>query len=85
MTVPANPKPTETTSVRICAEQLDFKAAFIRPNPYNGRPLHHKDFYRLWELAQDMNVAIGIHGGGGHMLNLGEDRFPAKEGFAVEH
>jgi predicted TIM-barrel fold metal-dependent hydrolase len=71
--------------LRYCAEKLGFKGVFVRPNPYKGRPLHHKDFYPLWELAQDLGVAVGIHGGAGRLVTLGEDRFPVKEGFAVEH
>lgn len=70
--------------MRHCAKEFGFKACFVRPNPYNGRPLHHKDFYPVWEQAQEMGMAIAIHGGGAQP-NLGADRFPSKEGFAVEH
>lgn len=70
--------------LRHCVREYGFKAAFIRPNPYNGRPLHHPDFYPLWAEAQDLDVAIGIHGGAA-VPNLGADRFPARQGHAVEH
>src|SRR5271170_616322 len=70
--------------MRYCAKEFGFKAGFVRPNPYNGRPLHHKDLYPLWEEAQAMGFGIAIHGGGAQP-NLGSDRFPSKEGFAVEH
>jgi predicted TIM-barrel fold metal-dependent hydrolase len=70
--------------LKYCAREFGFKSAFVRPNPYNGRPLHHKDFYPIWEVAQDMDIAIGVHGAAAQP-NLGEDRFPMAEGHAVEH
>ena len=70
--------------LRFCTKEFGFKAAYVRPNPQDGRPLHHPDFYPLWQEAQDLDVAIGIHGGAGQP-NMGSDRFPIKEGHAVEH
>lgn len=68
------------------AKELGFKAIFLRPNPYNGRSLHHPDFYPLWEACQDLDIAIGIHGGAAPIVkNLGDDRFPVEEGNAIHH
>jgi uncharacterized protein len=70
--------------LRFAVEKLGFRAAFVRPNPYQGRPLHHPDFYPLWEVAQGLNIPIGIHGGSGHVgSQLGSDRFT--EGKAMRH
>lgn len=72
--------------LRYCADELRFKAVFLRPNPYNGRALHHTDFYPLWQVAQDMDVAIGIHGGAAPIVkNLGDDRFRVQDGNALHH
>jgi predicted TIM-barrel fold metal-dependent hydrolase len=71
--------------LKYSVEELGFRGGFVRPNPYNGRPIHHPDFYPLWDAAQAMGVAIGVHGGAGQVVNLGGDRFPVKEGYAVEH
>lgn len=71
--------------LRYCGEELGFKAVFLRPNPYNGRSLHHEDYHPIWELAQDLDIGIAVHGGAAQAKNLGEDRFPASEGSAVSH
>jgi len=72
--------------VEFCVEKLGFKGVFVRPNPYNGRALHHRDFDPVWEVAQEMGVAVGIHGGDSNASNLGDDRFPAAEvGNALHH
>jgi predicted TIM-barrel fold metal-dependent hydrolase len=70
--------------LRFCTKELGFRSAFLRPNPYNGRPLHHKDFDPVWEAAQELDIAVGIHGGGAQ-ANLGDDRFPYSESFAMNH
>jgi predicted TIM-barrel fold metal-dependent hydrolase len=75
---------TAIAELRHCVKTLGFKAAFVRPNPYNGRPLHHPDFHPLWQEAQELDCAIAVHGGAAQP-NLGSDRFPVQEGMAVEH
>jgi predicted TIM-barrel fold metal-dependent hydrolase len=70
--------------LRFAVEKLGFRAAFVRPSPYQGRPIHHPDFYPLWDVAQGLNIPIGIHGGGLYAeAQIGADRF--KEGKAMRH
>src|SRR5262249_17003178 len=71
--------------MRFCAEELGFKGVFVRPNPYNGRPLHHPDFDEVWAMCQDMDLAVCIHGGAPGIGNLGDDRFPQRQGPALNH
>lgn len=69
--------------IRFAAGELGFRAGFVRPNPYNGRSLHHRAYDPVWTAAQNADLAIAIHGGGGSGLpTLGVDRF---EGGAVRH
>jgi predicted TIM-barrel fold metal-dependent hydrolase len=70
--------------LRHCVKTLGFKAAFLRPNPYSGRALHHPDFHPLWQEAQALDCAIAIHGGAAQP-NLGSDRFPVEQCMAAEH
>src|SRR5579864_1812332 len=70
--------------MRFAAKELAFKAGFIRPNPYNDRVLHDRDYDPLWTEAQELGVSIGIHGGSeSSQPTLAMDRFP--KGFAVRH
>ena len=34
--------------MRFARRSLGFRTGFVRPNPYNGRPLHDRDYYPLW-------------------------------------
>lgn len=64
--------------MRFAREELGMRAAFVRPNPYHGRMLHHPDYGPFWEAVQDLDMAIGVHeGGGGNagMPTVGVDRF----------
>jgi predicted TIM-barrel fold metal-dependent hydrolase len=70
--------------MRFAAKELNFRAGFIRPNPYNGRVLHDSEYDPLWAEAQDMKFSIGIHGGSeSGQPTLGMDRF--RRGGAVRH
>jgi uncharacterized protein len=70
--------------MEFAVNQLGFRAGFIRPNPYNGRVLHDPEYNPLWERAQDLGFAIGIHGGSeSGQPTLGMDRFT--RGSAVRH
>jgi uncharacterized protein len=70
--------------LRFAANELGFRAGFIRPNPYNGRVLHDPEYDPLWTEAQELGVSIGIHGGSeSSQPTLAMDRFP--KGFAVRH
>src|SRR6266481_5108088 len=70
--------------MRFAAKELGFRTGFIRPNPYNGRVLHDREYDPLWTEAQELGFSIGIHGGSeSSQPTLAMDRFP--KGFAVRH
>jgi uncharacterized protein len=70
--------------VRFASRELGFRTGFVRPNPYNGRALHDPAYYPLWETAQDLDFAIGVHGGSeSAQETLAMDRF--RRGGAVRH
>jgi predicted TIM-barrel fold metal-dependent hydrolase len=62
--------------MRFAARELGFRAAFVRPNPYNGRVLHDPANDALWRAAVELNLAIGIHSGAeSGQPTLAMDRF----------
>jgi predicted TIM-barrel fold metal-dependent hydrolase len=70
--------------VRFARNELGFRTGFVRPNPYNGRTLHDPAYYPLWQEAQELDFAIGVHGGSeSAQETLAMDRF--KRGGAVRH
>jgi len=70
--------------MRFAAHELAFHAGFIRPNPYNGRVLHDREYDPLWDEAGQLGFSIGIHGGSeSGQPTLAMDRF--KSGGAVRH
>jgi predicted TIM-barrel fold metal-dependent hydrolase len=44
-------------------ERLGFRGAFVRPNPYGGRPIHHPDYEPLWTCAERLGVPLTVHEG----------------------
>jgi predicted TIM-barrel fold metal-dependent hydrolase len=59
------------------------KVVMVRPNPANGRPLHHPAYDRLWKRAAEADVAIAVHEGwSAGMSTLASDRFANS---AIEH
>lgn len=52
------------TEARRAVEELGMRGFFVRPNPYNGRPLHDPAFNPLWEAVQGLGVPIGLHPSG---------------------
>ena len=57
-------------------EKLGFRGAFVRPNPYAGRPIHHPAYERFWERAAALGVPITVHEGlSDGIPTLGRDRF----------
>jgi predicted TIM-barrel fold metal-dependent hydrolase len=57
-------------------ETLGFRGAFVRPNPYGGRPIHHPIYERFWECAASLGVPITVHEGlSDGIPTLGRDRF----------
>jgi uncharacterized protein len=47
-----------------CAEELGFRAAFVRPNPVGGRNFDDPAYDPLWEVMSAHSMALGIHEGG---------------------
>src|SRR5213593_3479031 len=62
--------------MRYARKELGMHAGFLRPNPYNGRMLHHPDYEVFWSAVEDLDMAIGLHeGSSGGMPQVGVDRF----------
>ena len=65
-----------TREMRFATRELGFRAAMVRPNPYNGRVLHDPDNDALWLTAVELDIAIGIHSGAeSGQPTLAMDRF----------
>jgi uncharacterized protein len=65
--------------MRFARKELGFRAAFIRPNPYNGKQLHHPDYEPFWAAAEDLDMAIGLHEGSSlNQPTVGVDRFETR-------
>lgn len=57
-------------------EQLGFRGAFFRPNPYAGRLIHHRDYEPFWQCATALGVPVTVHEGLSDTLpTLGRERF----------
>jgi predicted TIM-barrel fold metal-dependent hydrolase len=65
--------------MRYARKELGMRAAFVRPNPYNGRMLHHPGYEVFWKAVEDLDMAIGLHeGASGGMPQAGVDRFETR-------
>jgi predicted TIM-barrel fold metal-dependent hydrolase len=65
--------------MRYARRELGMRAGFLRPNPYNGRMLHHPDYAPFWTEVQELDFAIGLHeGASGGMPQVGVDRFETR-------
>jgi uncharacterized protein len=65
--------------MRFARTQLGMRAGFLRPNPYNGRMLHHPDYTPFWKEVENLDFAIGLHeGASGGMPQVGVDRFTTR-------
>src|SRR5262245_19989300 len=63
---------------RYARRELGMRGGFLRPNPYNGRMLHHPDYAPFWAEVQELDFSIGLHeGASGGMPQAGVDRFEA--------
>ena len=55
--------------------EFGFRGAFVRPNPYAGRPIHHPCYEPFWACAASLGVALTVHEGVSDSLpTLGRDR-----------
>jgi predicted TIM-barrel fold metal-dependent hydrolase len=69
--------------MRYARRTLGMHGGFLRPNPYNGRMLHDPAYEPLWNAAEELDFAIGIHEGiSSGMPTVGIDRF---EGMGAQH
>jgi predicted TIM-barrel fold metal-dependent hydrolase len=74
--IPAASPAAAVAELRFAAENLGYHAAFLRPNPWQGRMIYDREWDPFWAAAQDLDVGVGIHEG--LALNLptvGADRF----------
>ncbi len=74
--LPLNDVDESIRELERASERLDFRGAFVRPNPYAGRPIHHPCYERFWQCAAALGVPITVHEGLSDSLpTLGRDRF----------
>lgn len=57
-------------------KESSFPAAFLRPNPVNGRPWHDPVYDPLWSELEDLDIPICFHEGSSVLLpQVAVDRF----------
>jgi predicted TIM-barrel fold metal-dependent hydrolase len=62
--------------LRRCVEQHGFRGVMVRPNPIRGRNLDDPYYHPLWELAEELDVAVAVHEGTTQdVVQSGRDRF----------
>jgi len=62
--------------MRYAREKLGFRGVFLRPNPYNGKMIHHPDYEKFWTMVEELDISVGFHeGGNSGMMQVGMDRF----------
>ena len=62
--------------MRRVVKELNMKAVFVRPNPYNGRRFNDPAYDSFWREAQELDVPVAVHGSfGTRMPTLGDDRY----------
>src|SRR3974390_2757196 len=77
--LPMQSVPHAIEEMRFARKELGFKAAFLRPNPYNNKMIDHPDYEPFWTAAEDANMAMGFHeGGSSGMPTVGIDRFESR-------
>jgi predicted TIM-barrel fold metal-dependent hydrolase len=63
--------------LRRAHDELGFKVVFLRPNPCVGRTIAHPKHEAFWELAEELDVTVGIHEGSSNTIEtLGAERKP---------
>jgi predicted TIM-barrel fold metal-dependent hydrolase len=62
--------------MRRVVKELNFKAVFVRPNPYNHRRLNDPAYDIFWREAQELDIPVAVHSSfGTKMPALGADRY----------
>ncbi len=73
--VPLQDPLAAAAELRRAREELGFPAGFVRPNPVCGRSIADRSHEVLWETAEELGVAIGVHEGSSVIIpTLGSDR-----------
>ena len=73
--IPAQDPDAAVSELKRAANTLGFTAAFVRPNPCMGRSLPDPAYEPIWNAAEELGVAIGIHEGSSVIIpTLGSDR-----------
>jgi predicted TIM-barrel fold metal-dependent hydrolase len=76
MMVPLQSVELAIEELRYARRELGLGTVFLRPNPCNGRLLHHPDYDPFWREVQELDVSVAIHSGSaGDMPTVGMDRF----------
>jgi uncharacterized protein len=61
--------------LRRAVTELGFVAGFVRPNPCRGRALSDRAYDGVWDVAEELDVPIGVHEGSSVIVpTLGSDR-----------
>jgi predicted TIM-barrel fold metal-dependent hydrolase len=74
--VPMQDPEGAVAEARRAARELGMKGVFVRPEPIDGRLLSDPAFEPLWSTLEELDLAVGIHGGTHNWLpTLGAHRF----------
>jgi predicted TIM-barrel fold metal-dependent hydrolase len=77
--LPMQSIPLAIEEMRYARKELGMRGGFLRPNPYNGKMLHHPDYEPFWSAVEDLDFSIGLHeGASGGMPQAGVDRFATR-------
>ncbi len=73
--LPMQDPPAAAAELRRAVAELGFTAAFVRPNPCRGRSLCDPAYRPVWEAAEELDVAVGVHEGSSVIVpTLASDR-----------
>src|SRR5438046_9097647 len=79
--LPMQSIPLAIEEMRFARKELGMRAGFLRPNPYNGRMLHHPDYEPFWREVEELDFAIRLHeGASGGMPQVGVGRVSNRGG-----
>ncbi len=77
--IPLQSVPHAIEEMKFAREQLGMTGIFVRPNPYNGKMIHHPDYEQFWTAVEHYDMAVGFHeGGSSGMAQVGLDRFETR-------
>ena len=74
--IPVTGVEAAVAELKFSALQLGHRAAFLRPNPWQGRKIYDQEWDPFWAAAADKNVGVGIHEGlAMNLPTVGVERF----------